>query len=78
MAGVNAPPGYLRSLAAVAELFGWLALRLGLMTPMAALGVGWVKQAAIGMAHLSACDPFVSAAGQLSYELAGRLGAPRE
>ncbi len=69
-AGENAPPGFLQALAAVAEFFGGLAMILGLLTPVAALGIACVMLAAIGMAHLPAGDPFVGAPGQSSYEAA--------
>ena len=69
-AGESAPPGLLQALAAVAEFFGGLALILGLLTPVAALGIACVMLAGIGMAHLPAGDPFVGAPGQSSYESA--------
>ncbi|MBC7933050.1 MAG: DoxX family protein [Rubrivivax sp.] len=69
-AGESAPPGLLQALAAVAEFFGGMALILGLLTPVAALGVACVMLAGIGMAHLPAGHPFVNAPGQPSYESA--------
>ncbi|MBA3355512.1 MAG: DoxX family protein [Pyrinomonadaceae bacterium] len=69
-AGENAPPGFLQALAAVAEFFGGLGLILGLLTPVAALGVACVMVVAIGMAHLPSGHPFINAPGQPSYESA--------
>ncbi|MBA3712695.1 MAG: DoxX family protein [Pyrinomonadaceae bacterium] len=69
-AGENAPPGILQALAAVAEFFGGIALILGLLTPVAALGIAFVMLFALGMAHLPAGDPFVNAPGKSSYESA--------
>lgn len=69
-AGENAPPGFLQALAAVAEFVGGLGLILGLLTPVAALGVACVMVVAIGMAHLPSGHPFINAPGQPSYESA--------
>ncbi len=69
-AGPKAPPGFLQALAAIAEFFGGLALILGLLTPIAALGVVCVMLAAIAMAHLPAGDPFIGAPGKSSFESA--------
>lgn len=60
----------LSALAAVAEFFGGLGLILGLLTPVAALGVACVMVVAIGMAHLPSGHPFINAPGQPSYESA--------
>ncbi len=69
-AGADAPPGFLQALAAIAEFFGGVALILGLLTPIAALGIALVMLAGIGMAHLPAGHPFIGAPGQPSYESA--------
>lgn len=61
-------PGFLQLLAAVSEFFGGLALIFGLLTPLAALGVGATMAVAILKAH--AGDPFVSPTGGKSFELA--------
>ncbi len=62
-AGADAPPGFLQALAAIAEFFGGVALILGLLTPIAALGIALVMLAGIGMAHLPAGHPFIGAPG---------------
>jgi putative oxidoreductase len=66
--GPNGMPGILQLAAAVSEFFGGLALMFGLLTPLAALGVGITMGVAILTAH--AGDPFISATGGRSFELA--------
>jgi putative oxidoreductase len=64
----NPAPSFLQALAAIAEFFGGIAIAIGLLTPLAALGV----VATLGYAaytHISKGDPFVRAGGP-SYELA--------
>lgn len=69
--GPNAPvPGVLQALAAVAEFGGGIALILGLLTPLAMLGLAINMLVAIFMVHLRAGDPFVSSTGGRSWELA--------
>lgn len=69
--GPEAPvPGLLQALAALAEFGGGLALIVGLLTPLAALGVACTMAVAIGMVHVSAGHPFVAAKGGPSWELA--------
>lgn len=63
-------PGIFQALAALAEFGGGLALIVGLVTPLAALGIAFTMLAAIGMVHVSAGHPFVNATGEPSYELA--------
>lgn len=64
-------PGILQALAALAEFGGGLAILLGLLTPLAALGVFFTMLVAIGMVHLTAGHPFVaSRPGSPSYESA--------
>ena len=63
-------PGIFQALAALAEFGGGLALIVGLLTPLAALGIAFTMLAAIGMVHLSAGHPFVNASGGPSHELA--------
>lgn len=64
-------PGPLQALQAFIEFGGGLALFLGLLTPLAALGVAAGMAAAMAVVHLPHGDPFVaSAPGQPSYELA--------
>jgi putative oxidoreductase len=62
-------PGVLQALAALSEFGGGIALVLGLLTPLAALGIGATMSVAVFLVHLKANDPFV-APGQRSYELA--------
>jgi putative oxidoreductase len=52
-------PGGLQALAAVAEFGGGIALILGLLTPLAALGLAVTMAVAAGMVHIPAGDPFV-------------------
>jgi putative oxidoreductase len=61
-------PGFLQALAAVAEFGGGLALILGLLTPIACLGIMCVMLVAIFGVHVPKGDPFVGKGG--SYELA--------
>lgn len=62
-----AMPGLLQALAAFAEFGGGIALILGLLTQLAALGITCVMLTAIFMVHLPHGDPFI---GPRSYELA--------
>lgn len=69
--GPTAPvPGILQFLAALSEFGGGLALVLGLLTPVAALGIACTMAFATVMVHLSSGHPFVAQAGGPSYELA--------
>lgn len=69
--GSSGMPGYLQAAAAVSEFGGGAALILGLLTPLAALGIACTMATAIGMVHLRMGHAFVAAApGQPSYELA--------
>ena len=63
-------PGFFQMLAAVSEFGGGIALILGLLTPLAALGIAATMLAALGIVHLPQGDPFVGKPGQASYELA--------
>src|SRR5688572_29232558 len=62
-------PDVLQAAAAVSEFGGGIALILGLLTPLAALGIAGVMVTAIGMVHLPKGDPFVNPGGS-SWELA--------
>jgi len=62
-----APPP-LQALAALSEFGGGLALVIGLLTPLACLGIMSTMFAAITTVHLPHGDPFVGKGG--SYELA--------
>jgi putative oxidoreductase len=69
--GPEAPvPGPLQGLAVLAEFGGGLALILGLLTPLAALGIAGTMIVALAMVHLPHGDPFVGQPGKLSFELA--------
>lgn len=69
--GGSGMPGLLQAAAAVSEFGGGLALILGLLTPLAALGIACTMATALGMVHLRMGHAFVaSAPGQPSYELA--------
>lgn len=70
--GPDAPvPGIFQFLAAFSEFGGGIALIIGLVTPLAALGIFFTMAVAVNM-HMNVMhDPFVaSAKGQGSYELA--------
>lgn len=70
--GPEAPvPGMLQACAAASEFFGGIALILGVLTPLASIGIAGTMMVAILMAHMSQGHPFVaSAPHQSSYELA--------
>jgi putative oxidoreductase len=70
--GPDAPvPGFLQALAALSEFGGGIALILGLLTPLAALGLLGTMTFALGMVHLPMGHPFVAAEpGGPSFELA--------
>src|SRR5260370_55819 len=61
-------PGFLQALAALAEFGGGLALIVGFLTPLAALGIGCTMAVAIAQYHLPAGDPFVNNKGGPSFE----------
>ena len=65
-------PGVLQAAAATSEFVGGAALILGLLTPLASLGLAGTMAAAIGMVHVPKGDPFVSPPGWKggSWELA--------
>ena len=52
-------PAAFQFLAAFAELFGGLALVVGLLTPIAAAGIAVVMLVAMFMVHIPKGDPFV-------------------
>jgi putative oxidoreductase len=62
------PPPALQALAAVSEFGGGIALILGLLTPLAALGIACTMIGALAMVHLPRGDPFVNPMGH-SFEL---------
>lgn len=69
--GAEAPvPGFLQALAAVSEFGGGLALILGLLTPLAGLGIAFTMAFAIFGYHMREGHPFFSSTGGPAYELA--------
>jgi putative oxidoreductase len=62
-------PGILQCLAALSEFGGGILLILGLLTPLAALGLAGTMTFAITMVHMRSGHPFVAQGGP-SYELA--------
>lgn len=69
--GLKAPvPGFLQALAALSEFGGGLALVVGLLTPLAALGIFCTMLFAILMVHMKVGDPFVDPHGGKSFESA--------
>jgi putative oxidoreductase len=69
MPDVPIPPPYLQALAALAEFGGGIGLILGLLTPLAALGIACNMVVAIAMVHVPQGHPFVRPSGP-SFELA--------
>jgi putative oxidoreductase len=63
------PPGVLQAAAAVAEFGGGIALILGLLTPLASLGIIGTMCGALFLVHIPHGDSFVNPRGG-SYELA--------
>jgi putative oxidoreductase len=69
--GPQAPvPGLFQFLAAFSEFGGGIAWILGLLTPLAALGIGCTMTVAVSMHSMMLHDPFVNLTGGRSYELA--------
>lgn len=66
--GGSSVPSFLQGLAALAEFGGGIALILGLLTPLAALGLICQMIGALVLVHLPQGHPFVSQDGP-SYEL---------
>ena len=62
-------PGFLQALAAIAEFGGGLAWILGLLTPLASLGIASTMVVAFSMHAIMRGDPFVAKGGP-SYEVA--------
>jgi len=63
-------PGILQALAAVSEFGGGLAWILGLLTPLASLGIASTMAVAFSFHAVVRGDPFVSMTGGPSFELA--------
>lgn len=70
--GAEAPvPGFMQALAALAEFGGGIAMVLGLLTPLAALGILGVMSVALFMVHIPAGQDFVSSdPSKPGYEIA--------
>lgn len=69
--GPEAPvPGFLQGMAVLAEFGGGLALALGLLTPLAALGIAGTMIVALATVHIPHGDSFVGQPGKPSFELA--------
>ena len=69
--GSEAPvPGVLQGTAVLAEFGGGLALILGLLTPVAALGIACTMVVALALVHVPQGHPFVGQPGKHSFELA--------
>ncbi len=65
----SAVPGFLQFLGAFSEFGGGLALIIGLLTPLASLGIAITMIVAAGLHAIVLGDPFVSSKGGGSYEL---------
>ncbi|MFZ4792485.1 MAG: DoxX family protein [Blastocatellia bacterium] len=65
-----AVPPVIQALAALSEFGGGIALIIGLLTPLAMVGLGITMLTAIRMVHLAQGHPFVATGGGRSYELA--------
>jgi putative oxidoreductase len=63
-------PGFFQFLAAISEFGGGIAYVIGLLTPLAALGIGFTMSVAVCTHMLMLKDPFVNTTGGSSYELA--------
>src|SRR3989338_11516043 len=61
-------PGVFQFLAAISEFGGGLAWILGLLTPIASLGIGCTMTVAVYMHLIVRQDPFVNRTGGSSYE----------
>ncbi|HEX3657325.1 MAG TPA: DoxX family protein [Pirellulales bacterium] len=68
--GASAPPPALQAAGAISEFVGGAAILLGLLTPLAALGIIGTMIAGLAMVHIPHRDPFVGKPGQQSFELA--------
>ena len=62
-------PGILQACSAVAEFGGGIALILGLLTPLAALGIFGSMSGAMMMVHIPNHHPFVAGGRDPSYEV---------
>ena len=63
-------PGLFQFLAALSEFSGGIAWIIGLLTPLAALGIGCTMTVAVYLHAIVLHDPFVNLTGGRSFELA--------
>ena len=63
-------PGFLQALAALSEFGGGLAWAIGLLTPLASMGISSTMAVAFYFHAVMQGDPFVSKGGGPSFELA--------
>lgn len=63
-------PGVFQALAAVSEFGGGIAWVVGILTPLASLGIASTMSVAVYMHMIVLKDPFVNLTGKSSYELA--------
>jgi len=63
-------PAVFQFLAALSEFGGGIAWVIGLLTPIASLGIGCTMTVAVFMHRIVMKDPFVNQTGGSSYELA--------
>ena len=68
MGSEAATPGFFQFLAALSEFGGGMAWVLGLLTPIASLGILCTMAAAVHMHLIVRHDPFVNLTGGMSYE----------
>ena len=61
-------PGFFQVLAAVSEFGGGIAWVLGILTPLASLGIASTMTVAVYMHMIVMKDPFVNLTGKSSYE----------
>lgn len=70
MGDESSVPGILQALAAISEFGGGIALIIGLLTRLGALGIGCTMVGATIMHRFVMGDPFVNVTGGSSYQLA--------
>ena len=70
-------PGVFQALAAISEFGGGLAWILGLLTPLASLGIAFTMAVAFSFHAFMRGDPFVSMTGGPSSQKGHRAAAPR-
>jgi len=70
MGDESSVPGILQALAVISEFGGGIALIIGLLTRLGALGIGCTMVGAVIMHRFVMGDPFVNLTGGSSYQLA--------